>query len=46
MEPIVNSDVRELCWAVLTEQDSTRTDLLLQELFRLLDERLLLASLF
>ena len=46
MEPIVNSDVRQLCRAVLIEPDSARTDLLLQELFRLLDERLLLASLF
>jgi hypothetical protein len=45
MEPIVNSEVRELCRAVSQEQDSERLKRLLDELLTTLDERQLLASL-
>lgn len=45
MEPVVNSEVRELCRAVSQEQDSERLKRLLDELLTTLDERQLLASL-
>ena len=40
-----NSNVRELCKSVSEEEDSSRIKLLLDELYRALDERELLASL-
>ncbi len=46
MEPVTNSDVRELCKAVSEEEDSERMKVLLDELLRVLDERQLLAALF
>jgi hypothetical protein len=45
MEPVVNSEVRDLCRAVSQEQDSERLKRLLDELLTTLDERQLLASL-
>jgi hypothetical protein len=45
MESVVNSDVRELCKAVLEEEDSERLKVLLDELLRVLDERQLAAAL-
>ena len=45
MEPVVNSEVRELCRAVSQEQDSERLKRLVDELLTTLDERQLLASL-
>jgi hypothetical protein len=45
MEPVVNSEVRQLCRAVSQEQDSERLKRLLDELLTVLDERQLLASL-
>ena len=44
--PVQNTNVRELCKSVLEEEDSSRMKLLLDELYRALDERELLASLF
>jgi len=43
---VQNTNVRELCKSVLQEEDSYRMKLLLDELYRALDERELLASLF
>jgi hypothetical protein len=43
---VQNTNVRELCKSVLEEEDSYRVKLLLDELYRALDERELLASLF
>jgi hypothetical protein len=44
---VQNTNVRELCKSVLLEEeDSYRMKLLLEELYRALDERELLASLF
>ena len=37
-----NTNVRELCKSVLEEEDSSRVKLLLDELYRALDERELL----
>jgi len=42
---VQNTNVRELCKSVLEEDDSSRAKLLLDELYRALDERELLASL-
>jgi hypothetical protein len=42
---VQNTNVRELCKLVLEEKDSSRVKLLLDELYRALDERELLASL-
>lgn len=43
--PVQNTNVRELCKSVLEEEDSSRMKLLLDELYRALDERELLTSL-
>jgi hypothetical protein len=45
MEPVVNTDVRQLCKAVAEETNPERMQTLLDELQQLLDERQLLASL-
>jgi len=45
MEPVVNSEVRELCKAVSQEEDSERLKSLLDELLTVLEERQLVASL-
>ena len=45
MESSMNSEVRRLCRAVSEESDLERFTQLLEELFQLLDERQLLASL-
>jgi hypothetical protein len=45
MEPVVNTDVRQLCKAVAEETNPERIKTLLDELLQLLDERQLLASL-
>ena len=45
MEPVVNSEVRELCKAVSEEEDSERLKNLLDELLTVLEERQLVASL-
>jgi hypothetical protein len=42
---VQNTNVRELCKSVLEEADSARVKFLLDELYRVLDERELLASL-
>jgi len=42
---VQNTNVRELCKSVLEEKDSSRIKLLLDELYRALDECELLASL-
>jgi len=42
---VQNTDVRELCKSVSEEEDFSRIKLLLDELYRALDERELLASL-
>jgi hypothetical protein len=46
MEPVVNPEVRQLCKAVSEEQEPGRLRLLLDQLLQVLDERMLLASLF
>jgi hypothetical protein len=43
---VENTNVRQLCKSVSEEEDSYRMKLLLDELYRALDERQLLASLF
>ncbi|HEY2359497.1 MAG TPA: hypothetical protein VGK36_00165 [Candidatus Angelobacter sp.] len=45
MEPSLNNDVRRLCKAVAEETNPDRIKTLLDQLFDLLDERQLLASL-
>jgi NTP pyrophosphatase (non-canonical NTP hydrolase) len=45
MEPVINTEVRELCRAVSQEKDSERLKRLVDELLTVLDERQLLASL-
>ena len=45
MEPVIDSEVRELCKAISQEQDPQRMELLLDELLRVLDERELMLSL-
>jgi hypothetical protein len=45
MEAVINSEIRELCRAVLQEEDSGRVKTLLDQLLGLLEERQLLASL-
>jgi hypothetical protein len=42
---VQNTNLRELCRSVWEEEDSFRVKLLLDELYRALDERELLASL-
>jgi hypothetical protein len=42
---VQNTNVRELCKLVFEEEDSSRVNLLLDDLYRALDERELLASL-
>jgi len=42
---VQNTNVRELCKSVLEEEDFSRVKLLLDELYRALDERELLISL-
>jgi hypothetical protein len=46
MEPVVNREVRQLCKAVSEEQEPARARILLDELLEVLNERLLLSSLF
>jgi len=46
MEPVVNREVRQLCKAVAEEQEPARVRQLLDQLLEVLDERLLMASLF
>jgi hypothetical protein len=46
MEPVVNREVRQLCKAVAEEQEPGRAKALVEQLMQVLDERLLLASLF
>ena len=46
MEPVVNREVRQLCKAVAEEQEPMRVKQLLDQLLDILDERLLMASLF
>jgi hypothetical protein len=46
MEPVVNGEVRQLCKAVSEEQEPMKVKALLEELLQVLDERLLMASLF
>jgi hypothetical protein len=46
MEPLVNREVRQLCKAVAEEQEPMRVRQLLDQLLDILDERLLMASLF
>jgi hypothetical protein len=45
MDPVDNSEVRELCEAVSQEEDSEQLKSLLDELLSALDERQLMASL-
>ena len=45
MNYVVNSEVRELCKAILEEENPERMESLLDELLRLLDERQLMLSL-
>jgi len=42
---VENTNVRELCKSILEEEDSSRIKMLLEELYRAVDERELLASL-
>ena len=46
MEPVVNRELRQLCKAVSEEQEPGRLRALLDQLVQVLDERMLLASLF
>jgi hypothetical protein len=46
MEPVVNREVRQLCKAVSEEQEPRQLKVLLDQLLQVLDERMLLASLF
>jgi hypothetical protein len=42
---VQNTNLRELCKSVLEEEDTGRMNLLFDDLYRVLDERELLASL-
>jgi hypothetical protein len=45
MEQVVNSEVRELCQAVLQEENPQRLSALMDQLTEVLDERQLVCSL-
>lgn len=46
MEPVISREVRQLCKAVSEEQEPSRAKILMDQLLDLLNERMLMASLF